>query len=220
MRIVVLFLLLCFAASTQTFEFDKLTKYTANFDSYKGEKTVFSNSRNGNCYMSLKNQGENTIAILSDLKTLKVHYFEVSASGKSSGNQKLEFRYFGSDSIDYLKKVSEIFWSIDLLSEDDASKTFRLSYYKNAKKQKVKSAMTLNVRKDENSQFALFRQSCLHLSEDLAEFDFPIGGIVTSAQVEGKNKGEHKLTLEENVNLAIPLPSKQYKVPTKTLSIR
>lgn len=212
MRRILLFI--AFVTQTvlaQTYKFTKLTTYAANFENYKGEKTVFSNLEEQGHFLWLKNDGSKTIAVLADLKSMEAHYFLASSSG-NSGDVTLDFEYIGSEEINKSQTETRNHWTMEPVSETDSTTTKQLTIYKNQRATKVPSKAILQIRKQQESQFALFRVSCLHLSEFELEKDYDIGGIVTSAKFEGKSAGTFHLVTEQSVALKISVPEKRIAV--------
>lgn len=205
--ICLVFILFSPFLQAQKFEFDLLTKYLTKMELSNFENIIYSNSKDENYFLMVKENSELKKATLYDLKKMILHNYEVVES-KSGDEIFFEFKYMDSNIINPNNRFHKYEFEYTKIDDDSLNKKIKVEVYKNSKRKKPELSLILQLKKSNNNLFPLFRFSCIHPFELIQELNISENFIIESAKGTtffGKTI-EHELLDYKEVKIELEIP--------------
>jgi len=197
--------LFSFNSSAQIYKFDKFAVYENKTDSI--ESNVYCNSINSNYFLRIINSYHGQEALVYDLISKKVHYFEVTKKSIEKDLTEVSFKYKNSRKV--IEKVKfNYFFEYIKINEDSLYNYSKLVVYKNKSKKKIINEIELKIKKNKSSYFPLYRFCTMHTFEFNTEMNFSIDGIVEASRTKKNDliTNEIVLTNFEDFDLELFIP--------------
>ncbi|RZJ71407.1 hypothetical protein [Flavobacterium sp.] len=218
MKTAVVFLLMWFGVSAQTFQFDRLTTYNVSRKEIKQDRIALSKVGNSSYFMRLYKEGSELKAAIDEMDKRISHYFNVKETKNTKGKKEMKFTYLRTESYKNWPIPEKTYFAFETLVQDSSQSTVNLLLYKNEKKKKPKSRIALKFNKAESPRFALYRYCCFHPNESEVAFDSEIPGIVESSVNETSGM-VCRLISDEIVALEVILPANLNHVERQPIKV-
>ncbi len=206
-RFLLIFLISFTSLFGQKLKFDVMAKYITSSEkpSFEKSRSAYAISTNDNYIMQILNEyNGHQVAQVYDLKSLKMHQFDVEESKSENGIINYKFIYSNTRKFERTP-VKDIYFDFQSVSIKDNVETVNLIFYKNKSKTKIVNVLELKILKSEVNLFPLFRYTCLHPSEFITELNYINGGLVTNCTTKnGSTKYILKAIEETNFEITIP----------------
>ena len=201
-----IFSIVCNALIGQNLKFDVMAKYSTTHNYKTSESTSYAISSDDNYMMRIKNQHDGKVAEVCDLKSLKIHSYTLIESKSNHDEIKYSFKYLYTKSfIRTPINISAKNFEFESISTSGDYEKVKVSLYKNKSKTKTFGTLELTILKSKINLFPLFRFTCLHTTENLTDFNYAKGGVVTNCK-SINNSIEYNLLAFAEVNLELKLP--------------
>jgi hypothetical protein len=209
-KIYTLFLLSFFScAFSQTYQFDFLTKYSAENLTTKSirESVTYNNTDDFSYYLKLKKTEDDFQASLYDYNKSLVHYFTVKET-KLNGEIRFQFTYLNSTQFRTSNSLKNYRYEFAEISANDP-KVVSLKIYASKRAKKPSSEKEFTLEKANKNLIPLYRSEWLHQYGN-QESGQNLGNYIVSKAVEKYKYFTCEVVLKEykNVDLQITLPKK------------
>ena len=192
---------------SQNFEFDLMTHYGVKVEQMNNDNLIYSNSKNPTYFLMVRGYKDFKEAKLLDIKNSVTHQFAVEQTS-DKGQVFFSFKYLDSTPFQPQGSFLAHDFTIDEIEQDSLTKTFKVTFYKNAKRKKQVMSQTIVAKKHHSNLFPLYRVACLHPFEIFSKLNMPenyivLGGNGTTfqgGQVQTKLLSSHDIQL----NLTVP----------------
>lgn len=131
------FFSLYFLCNSQTYEFNILTTYSISRISLTNlERSVFSNKLDNSYFLELSKYDDKSKATIIDLKSKKIHYFEVLETKNKENEKEYNFKHIESKDLSKYSTYPKVFYNYKIIESDSLYKKIELTFYKNKRKKR------------------------------------------------------------------------------------
>jgi hypothetical protein len=199
--------LIVFSSKGQNYEFNLLAQYKITVEDYKYERTTYANSKDDSYFLSVDSNSGKLKGVIYDLKKFMMYNYSVTKS-KVSGETYFDFSYIDSIPIKYHKSFYKYQFTKSEVIIDSISKKMTVNAYEGSKRKRPKMSLTLEMKKNTENLFPLFRFSCFHPFELLSNLNFPGNYLVEKADgfALSGNSFRHQLLEFKEVSFTLKIP--------------